>query len=417
MKKYLSGLLTGILCTVLAGSLIFAGYSYFIKNSDEDNSSTKISQEANSEKKEDSSLFTNTQLEEKIEYIRTLVDKIYLWDVTKEDYETGILKGLMESLDDPYSCYYTEEEYASLMESSSGVYCGIGAYVSQAKDSGIITIVKPFVDGPAYKAGILPGDIIYKVNGEEVTGEDLTTVVNNMKGEEGTSVTLSVMREGESDPVEYQIVRKEIEVPTISYEMLEDKIGYIYISEFDEVTVDQYIDAVDDLEKQGMVGLVVDVRDNPGGLYDACLEMLDRMLPKELLVYQENKEGERITESFAKDAKEFNLPLAVIVNGNSASAAEIFSGALQDYEKATIVGTQSFGKGIVQSVYPLPDGSAVKVTISKYFTPKGRDIHGTGIEPDVVVELNKDLKQKVVITHEEDNQLQTAIKTIKEKLK
>jgi len=414
-NKYLSGLLTGILCTVMICSIVFAGYITWEK---ENASPNIISQESGNEKEDEAASTTaNSEFQQKVAFIKGLVSNYYLGDVTEEDYTTGMLKGLMEALDDPYSSYYTAEEYASLMESSSGVYFGIGAYVSQDVKTGIITVVKPFVDGPAYNAGVLPGDIIFKVNGVEVTGTDLTKVVGNMKGEEGTEVTLTVMREGKNDPIDFVIKRGSIEVPTIEYEMFEDKIGYIYISEFDEITVPQFEAAINDLDKQGMKGLVIDVRDNPGGLYDACVEMLDRMLPKGLLVYQEDKNGNRLSDSYADNKEEIHVPVAIIINGNSASASEIFAGAMQDFNKATVVGTQSFGKGIVQSVIPVGDGSAIKITISKYFTPNGRDIHGTGIKPDVVVELDESLSQKVEIAYDEDNQLQEAIKVVKDQIK
>lgn len=413
-NKYLSGVLTGILCTVMICSIVFAGYITFQKNNERPNT---VTEESGNKSDEEALATANSEFQQKLSFIKGLVNNYYLGDVTEEEYRTGMLKGLMEALDDPYSTYYTPEEYASLMESSSGVYCGIGAYVSQNVKTGIITIVKPFVDGPAYDAGILPGDIIFKVDGTEVTGTDLTKVVGNMKGEEGTEVTLSIVREGTKDPIDFTIKRGTIEVPTISYEMFEDSIGYIYISEFDEITVTQFVAAVNELEKQGMKGLVIDVRDNPGGLYDSCVAMLDRLLPKELLVYQEDKNGTRLSESYAKDKDEIKVPVAVVINGNSASASEIFAGALQDYKKATVVGEQSFGKGIVQSVIPVGDGSAIKVTVSKYFTPNGRDIHGTGIVPDIEVELDEELSQKVVISYEEDNQLQAAIQVVKDQIK
>lgn len=412
-NKYLLGLLTGILCTAMLFGIVFTGYNILGNN----NNINEITQGANNgNDDEEASATINSELQQKLNLMKGLVSNYYLGDVTEEQYTTGMLKGLMESLDDPYSCYYTKEEYASLMESSSGVYCGIGAYVSQNITTGIITIVKPFVDGPAYNAGILPGDTIYKVNGDEVTGTDLTKVVGNMKGEEGTEVTVTIVREGEKEPIEYVIKRGTVEVPTIEFDMLQDNIGYIYVSEFDEITVTQFKSAISDLLDEGMKGLVIDVRDNPGGLLDACVKMLDRLLPKGLLVYQEDKAGTRLSENYADNKEQLDMPMAVIVNGNSASASEIFSGALQDYEKATIVGTQSFGKGIVQSVFPIGDGSAIKVTISKYFTPNGRNIHGTGIEPDKIVELDESLAKKVVIEHEEDNQLQAAIEVVREQL-
>lgn len=204
-------------------------------------------------------------------------------------------------------------------------------------------------------------------------------------------------------------------MPTIEYQMLEDQIGYIYIMEFDEVTDQQFRDALDDLEEQGMQGLVIDIRDNPGGLLETVVSMLDRMLPEGLIVYTEDKYGQR-TEKLSTAEESFDLPLAVLINGNSASASEIFAGAIQDYGIGTIVGTTSFGKGIVQSVIPLYDQSAVKLTVSKYYTPNGVCIHGTGIAPDVEVELNEEVKNLVVIPTEDDNQLQKAVETVKEQI-
>ena len=336
-------------------------------------------------------------------------------EVTEEDYETWYLRSILYALDDPYSCYYTPQEYNELMESSNGTYCGIGALVSQNVKTGVITIVKPFVNGPAYEAGMLPGDIIYKVEGKEVTGVDISQVVSEMKGEKGTKVEVEVVREGEKSPLSLEITRDTVEVPTVEYKMLKDNIGYIYIMEFDEVTAKQFLDAVESLINQGMKGLVIDIRDNPGGLLETVVAMLDRILPEGLIVYTEDKNGQR--EEKTSDKVEFNLPLAVLINGNSASASEIFAGAIQDYEKGVIVGTQSFGKGIVQSVIPLYDGSAVKMTVAYYYTPKGRNIHGIGITPDVEIELAEELSKKVVISEEEDNQLQKAVEIIKEKCK
>jgi len=339
-------------------------------------------------------------------------------EVDPEIFATGIYRGFIASLNDPYSTYYTKEEYSNLLESSSGVYYGIGAVVSQDVKTGIITVVKPYEGTPAYNAGLLPNDIIYKVNGEEVTGKDLTEVVSKIKGKEGTEVVITIYRDGVDEPMDFTIVRQKINIPTIEFEMLDsrNKIGYIQITEFDEITVSQFSDAVSRLERKGMKGLIIDVRDNPGGLLNSVVKILDRLIYKGLLVYTEDKNGQR-EEKYADDSKQFNKPIVVLINENSASASEIFAGALQDYEKATIVGTTSFGKGIVQSVIPLTDGTAVKLTISKYYTPKGRNIHGTGITPDVEIELDEELKKMVTIPHDQDNQLQKAIEIIKDKIK
>lgn len=409
-NKFISGFLSG-----LAGALfIFTIAMTVYVTKVEGNNSSQGTNSAGQVTAADTSVSTSDILK-KVDKLETLIKQYYLNDVTQQDFADGIYKGLLASLNDPYSCYYTKDEYKALMESSSGVYCGIGASVSQNAKTGIISIVKPFVDSPAYKAGILPGDVLYKVDGEEVTGEDLTQVVSKIKGKEGTTVKLVIYREGKTDPMEFTITRGTVEVPTVEYEMLDNKIGYIAVSEFDEVTADQFIDAVNTLDKKGQKGLIIDLRNNPGGLLDTVVKMLDRMLPKGLIVYTEDKYGNR-EEQNSTAKEEFDKPLAVLINGNSASASEIFAGAIQDYKKGTLVGTTSFGKGIVQSIIPLTDGTAIKVTVSKYYTPKGRNIHGTGIEPDVTVELSDKLKQKVVIDKDEDNQLQAAIKVIKKQI-
>jgi carboxyl-terminal processing protease len=410
-KNFTSGLITGLCSAILL--FIIVGSLFIMVQSKAEGNAGDSSSKKDSTKQEE---IEYDQIVQKLTYLQTLVDNYYLEDISKTDFADGIYKGFIASLDDPYSVYYTADEYSALMESSSGTYCGIGATVSQDAKTGVITIVKPFSTGPAYKAGILPGDILYKVNDEEVTGVDLSKVVSEMKGKEGTTVKITIVREGEADPLDFTVTREKIEVPTIEYQMLDSKIGYIVISEFDEVTVNQFIAAVNKLEKDGMTGLIVDVRDNPGGLLASVVKILDRLLPPELIVYTEDKNGNR-DEQKAVDNKKISVPMAVLINGQSASASEIFAGTLQDYKVATIVGTTSFGKGIVQKVIPLSDGTAVKLTISKYYTPNGRNIHGKGITPDVEVELKDELKNEVVIPIDKDNQLQEAIKLIKNKIK
>lgn len=413
-KNFLTGLITG-LCSAVLLFVIFSAVMFFVQSKDEGNANSS-SVESAEEQTASTEDIPYDEIVDKLTFLQMLVDNYYLEDVGKVSFSDGIYKGFISSLKDPYSTYYTKEEYSALMESSSGVYCGIGATVSQNAKTGVITIVKPFATGPAYKVGILPGDILYKVNEEAVTGEDLTEVVSKMKGKEGTTVDISVVREGSSEPLEFTVTRQEIEVPTIEYKMLDNKVGYIIITQFDEVTVNQFINAIDSLEKDGMKGLVVDVRNNPGGLLQSVVKILDRLLPPELLVYTEDKNGKREEEE-SVDEDKVSVPIAVLINGQSASASEIFAGTLQDYKVATIIGTTSFGKGIVQKVIPLSDGTAVKLTISKYYTPNGRNIHGIGITPDIEVELNEELQKEVVIPIDKDNQLQEAISTIMNKMK
>lgn len=416
-NKYVAGVITGTMCAVLVCSVIFTLLYRNIRMEQLGlNSGYNTGINSKEEGSEKDSAIDDEALLQKMTAIKGIVDKYFLYDVTNEQYEDAILKGLMKALEDPYSCYYTAEEYKELMESTEGIYYGIGAYVSQARDTKVLTITKPFKGGPADQAGVLPGDIIYKVEGEIVTDLDISTVVAKMKGEKGTKVQLTLLRGESMEEVQLTVIRDEIEVPTIEYKMLDDKIGYIYILQFDKVTVEQFTKAIDELEDQSMKGLVIDVRDNGGGLYVSCVSMLERLIDKDkLLVYTETKAGKRESD-YTKKSDAIKVPLAVIINGNSASASEIFAGAIQDHKVGTVVGTQSFGKGIVQSVMPLLDGSAIKLTVSNYFTPSGDSIHEVGIAPDVVVELDEALKGKPIITMEEDNQLQSAINEVKKQI-
>lgn len=341
------------------------------------------------------------QINAKMEELNHYIDQYYLFDYEEEDVENGIYKGLMAGLGDVYTGYYTPEEYASFMESSNGSYSGIGAVLQQDYTTGIIQVVRAFAGSPAEEAGMQTGDILYKVEGEEVTGKDLSLVVTDLKGEEGTEVHISIMRDGET--IDLTLVRRSIEVPTVEHELLDDQIGYIAITEFDDVTDDQFLAAMDDLEAQGMKKLIIDLRNNGGGLVDVTCTILDRLLPEGLIVYTEDKNGER-QEEFSDAENYFAGDMAVLVNGNSASASEIFAGAIKDYGVGTLIGTQTFGKGIVQSLFPLSDGSAIKITVSRYYTPEGNNIHGVGITPDIILELDEN--------SEEDNQLQKAIEVL-----
>ena len=354
---------------------------------------------------------------DKEEEIYNTIDEYYLNGIDNDKMKDGIYKGMVDSLGDPYTVYYNSEEYKQFTSSSSGTYSGIGVAVSQNVTTGAITIVKTFKKGSSEKEGMKPGDVIYKVEGKKIEGLELSKVVSMIKGEEGTFVKVTVLRDGKE--IEFNLERKKLEVDTVNYRM-EDrsgkKIGYISVSEFDEVTASQFKSAISELSKEGMEGLVIDLRDNPGGLLDVTCEMLDRMIKKGLLVYTVDKNGKRVDED-ATDSDSFDKPVAILVNGNSASASEVFSGAMKDYKAATLVGTRTFGKGIVQSIVPFGDGTAMKVTVSKYYTPNGVNIHGTGIEPDVVVELSKDATKNGKYDRKYDNQLNKALDVVVDKLK
>ena len=344
------------------------------------------------------------------------IDDYYLNEIDNDKMQDGIYKGMVDSLGDQYTVYYTADEYKQFTTASSGTYCGIGVAVSQNVTTGAITIVKTFKKGSGAEEGMLPGDVIYKVAGKKIEGLELSKVVSQIKGEEGTFVKVTVLRNGKE--IEFNLERRQLEIDTVTYRMEEKdgkKIGYIAVSEFDEVTASQFKSALKDLEKEGMQGLVIDLRDNPGGLLDVTCEMLDRMIKKGILVYTVDKNGKRVDEE-ATDNLSFDKPVAILVNGNSASASEVFSGAMKDYKVATLVGTNTFGKGIVQSIVPFEDGTAMKVTVSKYYTPNGANIHGTGIKPDVVEELNKEALKDGKLDRKEDNQLDKALDVVVKKM-
>lgn len=345
---------------------------------------------------------------EKVDYLEKIINAYYLDDIDKKELADGVYKGLLSGLNDPYSVYYTAEEYRELQESTEGTYCGVGAIVSQNAETGVITVIKIFENAPGDKAGMKDGDVIYKVEGKEVTGENIDKVVSKMKGEKGTKVNITVYRTSENKYIDLEITRDSVDVPTVSYKMLDKKMGiaYIQISQFDNVTYDQFMDAIKALKAKGMKAVIFDVRDNPGGVYDIVCNMLDELLPEGTIVYTKDKYDKEEREM--SDADCLDIPMVVLQNENSASASEIFAGAIQDYGVGKIIGTQSFGKGIVQTILPLPDGTAVKITIAKYYTPKDKNIHGKGITPDIDIQQDQ--------STEVDEQLLKAQEVIKEML-
>lgn len=358
------------------------------------------------------------QVGEKLNQIQDIIQKEYLYeeklDVGAE--EAGIYRGFLSGLDDPYAAYYTPEELASFLDETNGSYCGIGAMVSQNIQTGISTIARVFEGSPAEEAGLRPGDVLYKVDGEEITGMDLSLVVNNyVKGEEGTTVTLTVYREEDNAYTDLVVTRRPIDVQTVSGKMLQDGIGYISVLEFDRVTDQQFKDKLEELLGQGMKKLIIDLRDNPGGEVTTVVSMADYILEDggRILTVASREGTEEAYD--AEDGHSLDIPMAILVNGNSASASEVFTGAMKDYGVATVVGTKTFGKGIVQTLIPLSDGSAIKLTTDHYYTPDGHDIHEKGIEPDVTVELSEEAAREVVIPVELDNQLQEAVKILREK--
>ena len=349
------------------------------------------------------------RIDSKIRLLQKVINKNYLFDEDPEAVENSIYAGMMEGLGDPYSIYYTEEEYKKLTEDSSGTYSGIGALLQQNPETGICTIIKVFKGSPAEDAGLKHDDILFKVDGNEITGQDLDYFVTTyIRGEEGTDVEITVLRGDKLEEITMKVTRRSIDVPTVEYEMKENDTGYIQISEFELVTEEQFKEAVEALQAQGMKRLIIDLRNNPGGIVQTCVEMLDYMLPDGLLVYTAGRNG--VGEKYySDDGHEVNIPTVLLVNGNSASCSEIFAGAYKDFGRARLIGTQTFGKGIVQFVIPLGDGSAVKVTTQHYYTPNGFDLHGTGIAPDVEIKP----EEGDALNGEHDAQLEKAMELLK----
>lgn len=352
-----------------------------------------------------------SQVKKKTGEIEELINAYYLDEIDGQKVEDTMYTGMVAGLEDPYSVYYSKEELESMEESISGAYSGIGATLTQDPDTGELSVVSCFDGTPAQEAGLQPGDVIIGWNGKSVEGMELSELVSKIKTDPEEQLTLEIERDGET--LEVELTRREVQIPTVEYEMLDNQIGYIRLVEFDEVTADQFKEALEDLENQNMEKLIIDVRNNPGGVLQVVCDMLDQLLPEGLIVYTEDKNGNR-KEYTSDEEHQFTKPLAVLANENSASASEIFAGAIQDYGIGTIVGTTTFGKGIVQRTFYLSDGTGVKLTVAKYYTPKGHDIHKKGITPDVEIELDEELKNQSSISHEEDNQLQKAIEVLQE---
>lgn len=352
-----------------------------------------------------------SQTTRKMKTIEEVITKFYLEDADADTLEHGIYSGMVASLGDPYSTYYSAEELEEMEQDVEGIYFGIGAYVG-IDTATQLPVISGVIEGtPAEEAELRDGDLIYMVDETLTQGMETSDVVALIRGEENTSVHLTLIRDGEEDYVEVDVTRRKVESPTVSYEMLENNIAYIQITEFDQVTVDQFTEALAVCKGSGMEGLILDLRSNPGGSLTAVCDIARKILPKGLIVYTENKYGER-EELTCDGANEIQVPMVVLINDYSASASEILAGAVQDYEKGVLMGTRTYGKGIVQRIITLSDGSAVKLTISNYFTPKGRNIHKVGVEPDVVVEFDGDAYYNDGF----DNQLEEAKTYMKENL-
>ncbi|MBQ6696004.1 MAG: S41 family peptidase [Lachnospiraceae bacterium] len=399
-NSFFVGLLLGVMITLTLVGIVVLGVLLFnLLTKDSKSPENSISNVA-----EEDDLLVDDAMIQKMAAIEEIIDEYYYSnDVEDIDLEEGAYRGILNAVGDPYTCYYSEEELDKLMQQTSGIYYGIGAHVTYDDTGMYPMILAPIAGSPAEEVDLRPNDIIYEVNGESTYGMTLDSVVALIKGEEGTTVELTIVRSTETDYLYVDVERRRVESPTVEWEMLEDGMAYIQITEFSDITVQQFADALATAKGSGMKGLILDLRANPGGSLTSVVNIGRMLLPKGLIVYTEDKYGKR--NEYSSDGKhEFKQPMVVLVDGNSASASEVLAGAIKDYGIGTLVGTTTFGKGIVQQIVNIRDGSAVKITTSSYYSPKGTNIHGTGIEPDLVCEFDGEAYYE----NDYDNQLEYA---------
>lgn len=412
-KFFWGGLFTGLIMSLLVVSSVYVvnRIQYAHKSGQTVGLHTREESQENTDGESVTGEAVNEDTVAKMKVIENVIDTyFYKEDVDKDAMVDGIFKGMVESLGDPYSEYYSKEELESLYQDSFGVYYGVGAYVSLDTATGLAKVSGIIADSPAEEADLRAEDIIYKVDDVDVTGMSLQETVSLIKGDENTTVKLTLIRDGKE--IEKEVTRRKVESPTVNFKMLDDGMAYIQITEFDTVTVDQFTEAMAMARGNDMKGLILDLRSNPGGNLSSVVSIAKQMLPKGLIVYTEDRDGNR--EEYSCDgSKELDVPMVVLVNGNSASASEILAGAIKDYGIGTLVGTTTFGKGIVQRPIELSDGSAVKLTISSYYTPNGINIHGIGIEPDVECEFNS---ERYYSDEAYDNQLEKAKEVLLQKM-
>ena len=400
-RRFIAGILIGFLASVLVVAIAAFSLLYVFKNG----MASVLGISAQSK-------ILNEETLSKIQALEDVIDTYYYkTDIDPQDEADGMYKGLMDSLGDPYSVYYTEAELDEMMNSTKGIYYGIGAYVSFDNSINMARISGVMPGSPAEAAELCVDDIIYEINKESTQGLSLEEVVSLIKGEAGTTVHLTLIRTGSANDVEVDVERAQIEVPTVSTEVFDDNIGYLKITEFDEVTYSQFVEGMADLRAQNIEGLIIDLRSNPGGNLSTVCDIARQLLPEGVIVYTEDRDGNR--EDYTCDGQnEIDIPVVVLVNQYSASASEILAGAIKDYNIGKLVGKTTYGKGIVQRIFDLRDGTAVKLTVSSYFTPNGINIHGVGIEPDVEV----DYDAEAYAADKTDTQLNKAKEVMKDLL-
>ena len=352
-----------------------------------------------------------TNIDDELKKYRALIDKYYLGEVNEEDLKEGAIKGYIEGLGDEYTEYISKEDMEEYMQDTMGNFVGIGIYMVNNTETNRIMVLSPIKGSPAEKAGILPGDYIMKINGESYTGEDNSIAASKIKGEEGTTVQLEILRGTET--LNFEIKRENIIVNPVEGKILENNIGYIEFTSFDENTAEEFKNKFEELQKSNITSLIIDLRNNGGGLVDQALEIADYIADKgSVLLYEVDKNNNEEVKKSESDPI-INMPVVILVNENTASSSEILAGALKDLGKAKIVGTKTYGKGVIQELLTLKDGSGLKITSQKYLTPNKTEINKIGIEPDVTVELPDTVENVLNVEKENDTQLQKAIEMLK----
>lgn len=403
-----------ILITILVLALFLTSnvISYNLGNSSKKLADKKIIAKKDDNEKS-SKKINDEYVLERINEVKRMIDKNYYKKADDYDVLIGMLKGAVNSLKDPYSYYMTEDEYKKFNEETDGEFAGLGIYVSGSIDDNLITVVAPMKGTPADRAGLKTDDKIIKINGKDFTADKMDDAVKIMRGKPGEKVKITVLRRDENGKakfIDFEIVREIIKVQTVSSKLLKDNIGYISISGFDTPTYNDFDKQYKELKKQGMKKLILDLRNNPGGLLTTSTQVVNTFLDGGLIMYTLDKQNNKETINATKGADD--IKIVALVNKGSASASEIVAGALKDRKRATIIGTQTFGKGIVQTVFNMPDGEGLKLTTSAYYTPSGVNIHGKGIAPDIKVELNKEVKTISIDNLAKDNQIQKAIEIL-----
>ena len=416
------GVLVGVLSTLMVvlvlGTVLAGVYTVSRKNAGGGPEGPVAAENENIPGTDGQTTTINTDLITQSAMIDSYLDDYFMYEVDREELRDGMLMGMVASLGDPYSEYYDEEALRSFQDSTEGEYVGIGAAVTQERSSGIVRIARPYEGTPSAQAGLLPRDVIIAVDDTDVTGMELNQVVSLIKGEEGTTVMMHIYRESEEEYLDIEVVRAKVEIPTVIARMLEGNIGYLEVTGFDGVTANQFISSYEALKSQGMEAVIVDLRDNGGGLVDIVEEMLDYLLPEGTIFYAQDKNGVKsmVYDSDAEAA--LDIPMVVLVNGNTASASEIFSGNIQAFGMGTIVGTTTYGKGVMQQLFYTNEEhtAAVKLTVADYYINGDKNVNGGGIVPDVEEELSEEAAGQIDLADADDNQLQKGIEVLKEQM-